>query len=84
MGTVQVTYRITPDGADVDLGALKAAIGEIADIKDSREEPIAFGLKALIVTLHIPDAAGGTDDIENKLNALPQIGGIECVDLCRL
>ena len=84
MGTVQLTYRITPDSTDIDLESLKDEISKVADIKESKEEPIAFGLKALLITVHIPDDTGGTDDIENKLNAIPGVSGLECVDLCRL
>ena len=53
MGEVLTTMKIMPDSPDVDLEAIKATIKdsmpEGAELHDIAEEPIAFGLVAIIL-----------------------------------
>ena len=47
------------------------------------EEPIAFGLKALIFTKIIPDGEGKLEELENKLNDLPGVSSVENIKTSR-
>ena len=54
MGEVAVTLKVMPESPEVDLEALKEAIKNAVDEKEFErieEEPIGFGLLALIVTV---------------------------------
>ncbi|MGI0149214.1 MAG: elongation factor 1-beta [Thermoplasmata archaeon] len=83
MGSVAVTFRIMPEDAEADLEAIEArvrkALGE--SLRDLKEEPVAFGLKAIIVIAVVSDAAGGSDPLEQSLAAVPGVGSVETIDV---
>ena len=84
MGEVVAVLKLMPaDGADFEKlkAAALAAAGKVDNVE---EEPIAFGIKALKLTVVIPDGAGGTEELEQKLAALPEVGDVQVVDLARL
>ena len=80
MGDVLVTYKIMPSGVDVDLEKMKKEVEEklngIAKINDFSEEPIAFGLKALIVRVIVKDEGGITEKIEEILQNIENVQGV--------
>ncbi len=80
MGDVLVTYKIMPDGVDVDINKMKKDVEEklngVARINDFSEEPIAFGLKALIVRVIVKDEGGITDKIESMLSEIENVQGV--------
>ena len=80
MGDVLVTYKIMHSGVDVDLEKMKKEIEEklngIAKINDFSEEPIAFGLKALIVRVIVKDEGGITEKIEGILQNIENVQGV--------
>lgn len=75
---VLATFRVMPDSIDVDLKKIAAEIRvmKIGEIKDIKEQDIAFGLKELIVLVLIPDEGGFIEKIEEKLH---EIDGVEDV-----
>jgi len=78
MGDVLCTFRVMPEGVDVDLEKIKKTIQEKVKPEEITEEPLAFGLKALIVKKVIPDkVAGGTDAIEKDLREVPGVQNVE-------
>ncbi|AKB28255.1 Translation elongation factor 1 beta subunit [Methanosarcina siciliae C2J] len=83
MGDVAAKIKIMPEGIETDLAELKekikAVIPAMADLHgDIVEEPIAFGLKALIVTLIVNDEEGGTEPAEE---AFAKVSGVENVQV---
>ncbi len=80
MGDVLITYKIMPSGVDVDLEELKKRVEEklegIAKINDFSEEPIAFGLKALVVRVIVKDEGGISDRIEEILKGIENVQGV--------
>lgn len=89
MSGVAATIKVMPADADTDLNVLKEAIkaaipasgklnGEIV------EQPIAFGLKALIVTVIVEDDEGGIEPVEDALNAIPEAESVSVINLDRL
>ncbi len=66
---VLATFRVMPESVEVDLNAVESRIREldIGDIKEMKQEDIAFGLKQLIVLVLMADEGGLLEKIEGKL-----------------
>jgi elongation factor 1-beta len=84
MARIVATLKILPTGTDIPMKALeesvKRSLPEGVTLYKSEEEPIAFGLVALIVHLVMPeDISGGLESIESRLNAIPDVGQIDTV-----
>ena len=78
MGSVIVTYKVFPEDIVKDFNPLKQQIEavkpEFASIEGWGEEPVAFGLVALLVQLRFPeDKTGIVDEFEEKLTKIPGI-----------
>jgi elongation factor 1-beta len=75
MGSVAVIVRIMPESPDVDLEKLKVSLKKkLPGIRDIREEPIGFGLRAIKLAAVVNDAGGETDAIEQSLS---EVAGVE-------
>jgi len=75
MGSVIVTYKVFPEDIVENFDNLKKQIEsikpEFASIDGWGEEPVAFGLVALLVQLRFPeDKTGLVDEFEEKLGKL--------------
>jgi len=88
MGEVVATVKLMPEGTDVDLEQIKIqaqdAINKEAELHKIDEEPIAFGLVALIVMFIVDDGEGGTEGVEESLAQIPGVSSIEVLDVRRL
>jgi len=89
MGDVAAKIKIMPESVDTDLGELKEKIKGVipsgADLHgDVVEEPIAFGLKALIVTLIVNDEEGGTEPAEEAFAKVSGVENVQVVDVYRI
>jgi len=82
MAKMLVSMKIFPEDITIDLEQLKQKIEGVMP-KDSKvmrfnEEPIAFGLKALIA--HILISEEKQDELENIEKAMRQIQGISNIE----
>ncbi len=82
MGSVIVSYRIFPVDITIDFEVLKKKIEdclpEFASIYGFGEEPIAFGLNALIAHIKIPeDKSGVLDKLEKKFEEISEISQVQ-------
>ncbi|HZD42602.1 MAG TPA: elongation factor 1-beta [Methanomicrobiales archaeon] len=85
MGKVVAVIRVMPDSADVDMEKLKASMKKkVPGIHEIREEPIAFGLKALKLAVVVGDEEGGTDAIEQALQNVEGVASAETTDVNRM
>jgi elongation factor 1-beta len=88
MGEVLTTMKIMPDSPEVDLEAIKATIKdsmpEGAEIHDIAEEPIAFGLVAIILNFITEDGEGGSEAVEEMVQAIEGVASIEITGVGRL
>ncbi|HMK95641.1 MAG TPA: elongation factor 1-beta [Candidatus Limnocylindrales bacterium] len=78
MGSVIVTYKVFPEDIVKNFDDLKKQIEgvkpEFASIEGWGEEPVAFGLVALLVQLRFPeDKTGIVDEFEEKLAKIPGV-----------
>ncbi|MEM3626904.1 MAG: elongation factor 1-beta [Candidatus Bathyarchaeia archaeon] len=84
MGNVIISYKIFPIDVTVDFEDLKSKIEknlpEFASIYGYGEEPIAFGLKALLAHIKFPeDKTGLLDEFEKKLEGISEISQVQTV-----
>lgn len=88
MGEVAVVIKIMPTGVDVDLKTLKenlaAAVPAGIELRGITEEPVAFGLVALMATVVVGDAGGGTESVEEAFARAPNVESVQVVEIGRL
>lgn len=81
MGRVVVTIKIFPEdiiiGIDQIKQAIKRELPKDVTIHKLVEEPIAFGLVALIAHLVIPEEEGQLETVENILQTIEGVGQTE-------
>ncbi|TMI27974.1 elongation factor 1-beta [Candidatus Bathyarchaeota archaeon] len=82
MARVMVSLKIFPSDIVADMNGLKETIKESlqgkATIYKFDEEPVAFGLIALIVHILISEEASGTmDEVERRLKSIDGISEVE-------
>lgn len=84
MARVVVSVKIFPSDITVDLGLLKqkieGSLPEYASVYRFVEEPIAFGLNALIAHIVVPEEkSGGLDEVEKRLRGIDEVSEIETI-----
>ena len=88
MGEVLTTMKIMPDSPDVDLEGIKSAIEssipEGAKLHEMSEEPIAFGLVAVILQFITEDGEGGSEAVEEMVQAIDGVASFEITGVGRL
>ena len=85
MGEVAVTYKVMPDSVEIDLENLKSGLesklAKVCKLQGIDEQPVAFGLKALMVKLVIEDAEGTLDRVEGIIQ---EVQGVQSVDMTEM
>ncbi len=88
MGEVAAKIRIMPTDIDVDLNKLKDALVKAvpkgARLHGFSEEPVAFGLRALIVVVKVGDLEGGTEKVEEAFIKIKGVENVSVEELGRL
>lgn len=76
---VIMKLKVMPSDVDVDLEAVKGKIKGYSkvEIKDFGIQPIAFGLKALIVVAVMPDEEGIGDAFIEKIKSIDGVENVE-------
>ena len=87
MGMSAIQYKIMPEGLDTDLKAIEEKIKTILEemggiFSGVKEQPIAFGLKALIVSFGYPEEKE-IDEIGNKFSEIEGVSSTEMTDYRR-
>ena len=81
MAGVIVQMKVLPEDIDIDLNKLQQEIKKFlpdnVTILKVIEEPIAFGLKCLKVTVLMPEAEGGTDYVEQAISSVKDVSRVE-------
>lgn len=87
MSTAAVQFKIMPESPDTDLEKVKndckSKIEEMGGtFSNSEEQPIAFGLKAVILSLAYPEAKE-IDELQNLLAEIEGVSSAEMIDYRR-
>jgi elongation factor 1-beta len=82
MGSVIITYKVFPTDVIITFDDLKkkieANMPEFASVEGYGEEPIAYGLKALLVQIKFPeDKTGVLEEFEKKLEGISEISQLQ-------
>jgi elongation factor 1-beta len=89
MANIVATLKILPTGIEIPAKVLgeniQKGLPENVTLHRLEEEPIAFGLVAIIVHLVMPeDLPGGLDTLEKHLNGIPGVGQIDTIMVRRV
>ena len=49
----------------------------------SKQEPVAFGLKSLIITFLMEESKGSTEELENQLAGVEGVNSVDVTDVRR-
>ena len=82
MGSVIVTYKVFPEDIMENFDNLKKEIEKclpsFASLEGYGEEPIAFGLNALLVQVRFPeDKTGIVDEFESDLGKIKRVSQVQ-------
>ena len=88
MADVVISLKIMPESPETDLNAVEAKAkteiekfgGEVGKVM---QEPVAFGLKSLIIIFVSDEAKGGTDDLEKEISMIEGVNSAEVTDVRR-
>ncbi len=83
MGNVMVVFRIMPVSTDTNLEKIKSSLVALG-AKKTEEEPLAFGLTAVKAYFVVPDAEGGTGDLEASVKTISGVSEAEITEVNRM
>jgi translation elongation factor aEF-1 beta len=88
MGTVIVTYKIFPEDIVKDFTPLKKQLETLlpknVEVSGYGEEPVAFGLVALLIQVRFPEEESGlVDELETKLSQIQGISQVQTLNVRR-
>jgi elongation factor 1-beta len=88
MGSYVIRIKVLPTGPEVPYDTLLASVkGNLTSemtLRSSREEPIAFGLYALIIDVVAPEAEGMVDKVEKAVSTAPNVAQYELTAVSRM
>ena len=82
MGSIKVIYKVFPEDIVASFDDLKkkveSCLPEFSSVEGYDEEPIAFGLKALLVQVAFPeDKTGIVDEFETELGNIAGVSQVQ-------
>ncbi|MDR2699793.1 MAG: elongation factor 1-beta [Nitrososphaerota archaeon] len=88
MGAILVTYKVFPEDILDSFGPLKTEITKIlpsaSKIEGWGEEPVAFGLVALLVQIRFPeDVMGIVDEFEVEMSKIKGVSQVQTFQIRR-
>jgi elongation factor 1-beta len=88
MGEVAVQLKIMPNGPDVDLKGLSnritSQVAPYGRLYSCEVQPIAFGLKALMLTVIVEDKEGGTEALEASISEIDEVESVQVGAVTRM
>ena len=88
MGIALIKIKLMPSSPDTNLEEIKEKAKKIIEKNKGRrvsfeEQPIAFGLKAIIAGFEQNETEGELDPIENALNKIKNVSSVQIIDMRR-
>ncbi len=85
---VAAKIKIMPKDTNVDFEKLKSDIESVIPkgvrLHGFAEEPIAFGLRALITVIIVKDGEGGTEIAEESFAKVHDVESVQVIELSRI
>ena len=85
MGRVMVKIRVMPNDVNVNMEELLDRVKDIqiegVEVRDASIQPIAFGLKALVILAVMPDAEGVGDKFVEEIQKIEGVESVEIEDM---
>ena len=87
-GVVGIKYKIMPSSLEANLENIKQEAISFLELKGANkievtEEPIAFGLKAIIIFFQF-DEDQGTDHLEEPLKNIENVQSLQMIDIRKI
>ena len=80
--------RVMPSGPEIPpeklLESVKGVLGKEMSLKGSKEDPIAFGLYALVIDVVAPEEEGMVDKVEAAVAKAPLVTQSELMGVSRM
>ena len=84
MGRVAVLFRLMPHGVETDLNevakGIRAALPPGVQVRGLQVKDIAFGLRALLLSVVMDDTGGVLDTTEQALAKIPHVESVEVME----
>jgi len=84
MGAVAVLFRLMPTGVETDLKAIaeevRTRLPAGVTVRGMQVKDIAYGLKALLVSVVMPDTGGVLGAVESALGGIPHVESVEVME----
>jgi elongation factor 1-beta len=84
MGQVAVLFRLMPQSVETDLRAVaesvRSSLPAGVTVRGMQVKDIAFGLKALLVSVVMADSSGVLDATEQALAKVPHVESVEVME----
>ena len=88
MGSYVVRIKVLPTGPEIPsqqlLDSVKSKLDKDMVLKNSKEEPIAFGLYSLTLDIVTPEEEGMIDKVEQAVAAAPDVAQSELLAASRM
>lgn len=88
MADVVVTLKILPDSPERNMDEIgtkvEEAVKKFGRLYKKTVQPIAFGISALVVSVVMPEKAGGTDPVEEEVKKIEGLGDVQVTDVTRI
>jgi len=88
MGSYLVRLKVLPTGPEVPsqqlLDSIKGHLEKDMVFKNSKEDPIAFGLYSLTIDIVVPEVEGMIDKVEASVARAPLVAQSELIGASRL
>ena len=84
MGQVAVLFRLMPKGVETDLRkvaeGVRTALPKEVQVRGLQVKEIAYGLKALLISVVMNDQGGILDATESALAKVPEVESVEVME----
>lgn len=88
MGSYVVRLKVLPTGPEIPsqqlLDSVKGCLEKDMVLRNSKEEPIAFGLYSLTIDVVAPEVEGAIDRVEQVVAGAPLVAQSELLGASRL
>jgi elongation factor 1-beta len=88
MGSYVIRIKVLPTGPEVPvqalLDAIKANLTSVMSVRSHKEDPIAFGLYALVLDIVAPEEEGMVDQVEKAVSTAKDVAQYELTAVSRM